>query len=197
MILEAMEPLAIELELLRALETPGLRLTPGRALMARVVARDASGRGMLSIAGASVAARLPQHVRAGDHLRLTVREISAERAVLSMGETVPAPLDALPAAALPGGGRVRVEEQEGSAQRPGDPARVVTLRYEGVALGAVDLRFELDDSGLRLVAALTAGEPLDRANAAAKELRDALSRATQRSVTVTLRPRRDPVDVYA
>jgi len=46
-----MQPLAVELSLLRSLETAELRIAPGRAMMARVVSLNPAGRGSLSIAG--------------------------------------------------------------------------------------------------------------------------------------------------
>jgi len=72
-------------------------------MMARVIAADGSGRGKLAIAGAVIDAELPKHVRAGQDLRLTVRDVSAHQVVLGMSDQ-PAGVP-VPAAELPGGGR--------------------------------------------------------------------------------------------
>ncbi len=75
----------VDVALLRALETPDLRLVPGRAVMARVVTQQ-GGRGQITIAGAKLDAQLPSNVRSGDELRLTVKEITADRVVLSISQ---------------------------------------------------------------------------------------------------------------
>jgi hypothetical protein len=59
-----MQPLAIDLQLLRSLLLPEMRIVPGRALMARVVNADGNGRGSISIAGYLLDAELPKHVGA-------------------------------------------------------------------------------------------------------------------------------------
>ena len=73
----------------------------------------------------------------------------------------------------------------------------VALRYDAPALGPVDLRFDLDPGSLRVSAVLAAGEPVERAQARAGELRDALVEALGRPVAVDIAPRREPLDVYA
>jgi len=193
-----MEPLAVDLLLLRALETPELRISPGRALMARVVRADAAtGRGALSIAGAMIEAQLPEHVKAGDNLRLIVREVGAERVVLTLSDQPPAAI-APAAVPLPGGGHVQVTEREpGGPGASGDAVHTVTVRYDAPALGPVDLRFRLDAGSLALAVTTVSGDPLTRAQAAAGALRAALAQNLDRSVTVTVSARREPVDVYA
>src|SRR5690606_26622537 len=68
-----MQPLAVDVLLLRA-AAPDLPLTVGRTLVARVLERGLRGVGILNLAGAIVTAELPASVRAGDRLRLVVRE---------------------------------------------------------------------------------------------------------------------------
>jgi hypothetical protein len=195
-----MEPLAVDLLLLRALDQPELRLAPGRALMARVVEADGSGRGSLSIAGALVKAGLPKDVSAGDEVRLVVREVSAERVVLNLAQqspVVPVPAEV----PLPGGGSVRAsprDEADGqgsSASQQGTHS--VSLRYDAPTLGPIDLRFQLDPASLLVTASVAAGAPLDAIKADADALRGALAASVDRTVTVTVVARHEPLDVYA
>src|SRR5437763_9770836 len=106
-----MDPIAVDIRLIRAMLGAELRVAPGRALMARVMSADASGRGSLSIAGAVIEARLPRGVQPGQELRLTVRDITPERVVLSLSDQTGAAAAQAPAE-LPGGGSVRVSERE-------------------------------------------------------------------------------------
>lgn len=197
-----MDPIAVDIRLIRAVLGTELRVAPGRALMARVVAADGQGRGSLSIAGALIDAKLPKGVQAGDELRLTVRDVSPERVVLSLADQAAA-VAAQAAAELPGGGHVRVsaaydDEQAGGRGGQARTGRqTLALVYDAPALGAVDLRFELDPQSLRVSATLAAGEPAARAAGAAGELRDALGAALGRPVSVEVRPRREPLDLYA
>jgi hypothetical protein len=204
------QALAIDLRLLSQLRALELRLSPGRALMARVmVPPDTDGRGKLNIAGAAVDAQLPGHVRAGEQLRLVVRSVDDQRVVLELppgpSVLVPAqpPAAALPGAALPGGGSVRVDpddQGDGSSSAPGSDARgthTLALRYDAPALGELDLRFELDSESLRVTVAAPAGEALQLARDHADELQRALAGTGERSVQVTVAPRREPLDLYA
>src|SRR5205807_6935107 len=132
-----MEPLSVDLVLLRT-AAPDLPLVVGRALSARVLERHGRN-GILNLAGAILTAELPDEVQVGDRLRLSVRELSAERVVLQLVESPPplAPAPARPAAVpLPGGGRVTVLDRDGGSGGDDEPTEV-TLRCELPALGAV------------------------------------------------------------
>jgi len=192
-----MQPLAVDLLLLRSLETPGLRIAAGRVLMARVVAADGGGRGALSIAGVLLEAELPKSVRAGQELRLVVRDVSAGRVLLSLSdpEAVPTPPPAVP---LPGGGGLRVSERD-SAPAGGAPGEVhvLALRYDAPSIGAVDLHVRLDAGSLQVAGAVANGDPLESARAAAESLRQALADSVERSVGVTITGRHEPLEVYA
>jgi hypothetical protein len=205
-----MDPIAVDIRLIRAVLGAELRVAVGRGLMARVVNVDPGGRGTLSIAGMPVDAKLPPGVQAGQDLRLVVRHVSPEQVVLSLsGEAGAAVAQPQPAVELPGGARVRVTERDadseddsGRATAPRTGRHVLALAYDAPALGTVDLRFELDPQSLRVNATLAAGGPAARATGAAGELRDALSEALGggsggRSITVEISPRREPLDVYA
>jgi hypothetical protein len=191
-------PIAVDIRLIRSVLGAELRVAPGRALMARVMSADASGRGSLSIAGAVIEAKLPKDVQAGQELRLTVREITPERVVLSLSDQTAAAAAQAPVE-LPGGGSVRVSERGASEQGAGGGAgrRTLSLVYNGPALGQVDLRFELDPQSLRVTVTLAAGVPAESASDAAGELRDALAEALGQPATVQITARHEPLDVYA
>jgi hypothetical protein len=193
-----MEPIPVDIRLIRAVLGGELRIAPGRALLARVVTTDGLGRGALSIAGALIDAELPQHVKTGEELRLIVREVSADRVVLGLSDQTVAP-PPVPVE-LPGGGSVRVnEDDEGAGASSGAPpgTQRLSLRYDAPALGPVDLRFELDAGSLRVVVALSPGDPLDLGQSGAGELQQTLAASTDRPVTVTVAGRREPLDLYA
>jgi hypothetical protein len=195
-----MEPLAVDLMLLRSVLGTEMKIAPGRGLMAHVMRADGSGRGAISIAGAVLEAELPTHVRAGQDVRLVVRSVSADRVVLSLSDQPLAPPPLPPAIPLPGGGSIRIvdsEDERASArgQRPG--RQMLALRYDAPALGPVDLRFDLDPGSLRLAVTLDAGEPLRRAQTEAVSLRQALEDNVDRSVGLKLLPRPGALDVYA
>ncbi len=100
---------------------------------------------------------------------------------------------------LPGGGDVRVTERDagGREGRPGERQNV-QLRYNAPALGAVDLRFQMDAGSLSLAVTLAPGQPLELAQDGAESLRQALAASLPgRAVSVTVAPRREPLDVYA
>ena len=199
-----MDPINVDIRLIKAVLGTELRIAPGRGLMARVVTADGLGRGSLNIAGAVIDASLPKDIQAGQELRLTVRQVSAERVELSLSDqagAAAAPADAVP---LPGGGTVHVSERDaggggggsGSGGAGGD-RHSLSLHYDAPVLGAMDLRFELDPSSLRVSATVGAGGPFDLALDHAGKLRDALAQAIGRPVTVDVSPRREPLDVYA
>lgn len=197
-----MDPINVDIRLIKAVLGTELRIAPGRALMARVVTADGRGRGSLNIAGAVIDATLPKDIQAGQELRLTVAHVSPDRVELSLSGQDPATLAAAASEAvpLPGGGTVRVAERDaggGTGGSQGSDRHALSLRYDAPALGAIDLRFELDPETLRVSATLAAGRPFDVALNNAGKLGDALTAAVGRSVTVDVVPRREPLDVYA
>jgi hypothetical protein len=168
-----------------------------------VVTADGLGRGSLNIAGAVIDATLPKDIEAGQELRLTVSHVSPDRVELSLSGQDPAAFAAAASEAvpLPGGGTVQVAERDagggGGAGAQGADRHALSLRYDAPALGAIDLRFELDPETLRVSATLSAGQPFDVALNNAGKLGDALTAAVERAVTVDVVPRREPLDVYA
>ena len=193
-------PLAVDLLLLRTALAPEIRITPGRAIMARVVHADGSGRGSLSIAGALFEAELPKQVKAGEDLRLLVRDVSSDRVVLQLADHTPAALAAAPAPIpLPGGGALKVVEhdQRGGGSDTPDGRDLLTVHYDAPHLGPVELRFDLRPGSLHVTATLTAGEPMRRAQADVVSLREALQNELDRPISVQLKPRYEPLNVYA
>jgi hypothetical protein len=77
-------PLAISPQALRVLVGPDIKIVPGRAVMARVVQASPGQKGALSIAGYLLDAELPENVQAGQNLRLVVRDVNAERVLLTI-----------------------------------------------------------------------------------------------------------------
>jgi hypothetical protein len=150
-----------ELVLLRtALASPSLR--PGAVVAARVL-----DRGVLSLLGARVPATLPEDVRPGDVLRLTVKEAGPDRILLQVVQQPP-PV-ATPPVMLPGGPTARViqDEQAGGGARG---ERAVTLRYDSATLGRLDIK--ISTAGAVVVA--SEGPPAEAARAASGELAGAL-----------------------
>ena len=194
-----MDPINVDIRLIKAVLGAELRIAPGRALMARVVTADGLGRGSLNIAGALIDATLPKDVQAGQELRLTVRHVSPDRVELGMSGQDPAPA-ATDAVRLPGGGSVQVAERDaggGGGAGTGDERHALSLVYDAPALGAVDLRFGLDPKSLHVSVTVAAGTPFDLALDGAGKLGDVLADAVALPVTVDVVPRREPLNVYA
>ncbi len=187
------DPIAVRVAMLRE-QLPGLSLRPGMTVVARVHEQHA-GRGTLSLAGALLAAELPENVAEGDRLRLQVQDVSAERIVLRL--VADAALAAVPLP-LPGEPRLRVEDEDADAEQAGSGAgESIALVYETTRLGALGLRLELQGGSVRAVVAAPAGESHALASAAASELQDALARVTGKQAQVRVDERREPLDVYA
>ena len=196
------EPLAVDLLLLRSVLGTEIKIIPGRGLMAHVMSADGSGRGAISIAGAVIEAELPKHVRAGQDVRLVVKSVSEERVVLSLSEQqMLAPVAAAVDTAARGRQRSACSSAirtSAVAQRRRTDGTRSTLRYERPRSAPIDLRFDLDPSSLRV--AVTARRRASRC-VGLRPTRSTCARRSRtivdRTVGLKLAARREPLDVYA
>src|SRR4051794_17879782 len=137
-----MDPIAVvDAALLRA-ELPELVLRPGHSVVARVASRGEGPLGVLILAGVPLRASLPEEVKVGETLRLTVTEVSPDRVVMrldaaAMAMAAPPPPPQAPAA------RVGVDEAPRRRRGADGDEATVALRFETPALGRLDLRVEL------------------------------------------------------
>lgn len=186
-----MRPLAVDLVLLRS-TAPDLPLVVGRVLAARVVERHGQ-HGVINLAGAYLTAELPDEVQAGDRLRLVVQDASGGRVTFALAQEQPPPLAQPPATS----DRVVLQDEAEREGGAGDPApQAVTVRFEGAAIGTVELRVALDEQLVHARAALTEGPALALARERAEELRAALATATSRTAAVEVIARPERVDLY-
>jgi hypothetical protein len=188
------DPISVDAALLRA-EMPELVLRPGHSVVARVASRGEGPLGVLVLAGVPLRASLPEEVKAGETLRLTVTEVSPERVVMRMDAAAvamaapPPPPQAPPA-------RVGVDEAPQRRQGAGGDEATVALRFETPALGRLDLRVELTAGTVRATVGAVPGRTFELADGGSGALRDALAATTARQASVVIVPRREPLDLY-
>jgi hypothetical protein len=209
-----MDPIAVTAALLRA-QLPDVPLREGASMMARVASKGET-HAVIVIAGIPVTAQVPPEIAAGTTLRLRVQEVTPERVVLQIDPETPTTQGTAPSAApapsalqpptplvgnLPPALQLqpRLEVEEPPARRrgaDGEPADVVSLAFTSPELGRLDLRLEL--RGDRLLAEVTtpAGHPHAVASSGAERLRARLSEVGLEP-TVRVRPRHQPLDLYA
>lgn len=190
-----MRPFAVDLVLLRS-TAPDLPLVVGRVLAARVVERH--GRhGVLNLAGAYLTAELPDEVQAGDRLRLVVQQARGGQVTFVLAQAATPPPLAEPPRALSAAHEpiVAVARDPGEGGQEGRP-HAVSVRFEGEALGTVELRVALDDVLVHARAALAGEQALELAREHAPSLRAALATAAGRPAEVEIVERPRPVDVY-
>jgi hypothetical protein len=198
-ILEAMDPIAVAAALLRA-QLPDVPLREGASMMARVASRGES-HAVIVIAGIPVTAQIPPEVQAGTTLKLKVEEVTPERVTLRIDPQQPAQVPTPVVGNVPPPMQLRphVAVEEPPARRrgaDGEPADVVSLAFNSPTLGRLDLRLEL--RGDRLLAEVTtpAGRPHAVATGSAERLRAKLKEVGL-DATVNVRPRHEPLDLYA
>jgi hypothetical protein len=197
-----MQPIAVQMITLQAM-MPDVTLRPGQSLVARVAERH-DRHGILVIGGNPLVAELPEGVHPGDVLKLTVKDLTADKVVMQIREGqetaqmnnqtaipvgIPFP-DGNPA-------RVNVDDKSGGGGS-GDPSvAAVALTYESPALGPVNLRIGMDAGTVVADIRIAAGAPLELAQGMADVLRDALAQATERVASVSVTPRPGSFDVSA
>ena len=189
------DPISVDALLLRA-QLPELTLRPGATLVARVAAR-AESHGVLVLAGLPLTAQLPDEVVAGETLRLTVTEASAEKIVLRMEPPATVMAPPAPPAAPTGSPEVRVQERARRRGGEGGEEASVALSFASAALGRLDLRIELGSGTVRVEVVAPAGAPHELAGRHADELRAGLEQELGGRAVVSVRPRREPLDLYA
>jgi hypothetical protein len=177
---------------------PELPLRPGASVVARVASR-AEQHGVLVLAGVPLHAQLPDEVPAGSTLRLLVREVTPERVTLSLDgpPVLPVPPPPMAQRRDPPASLTVQEPPRRRTAPGGEEVSGVTLAFHSAALGRLDLRVELSASRVSATVDAAAGGAHAGAAAAAERLRDALMAATEREAVVEVRPRREPVDLYA
>src|SRR3954463_10643386 len=191
-----MDPIAVDAALLRA-EIPDLILRPGHSVVARVGPGGDGRLGGLVLAGVPWRASLPDEVKAGETLRLTVSEVSPERVVLRMDATALAMAAPPPPPAQAPPARLGVDEAPQRRRGAGGDEATGALRFETPALGRLDLRVELTSGTVRATVGAVPGRSFELADGRAGELRDALAAKTARQASVQVVPRREPLDIYA
>jgi hypothetical protein len=206
MLLEVL-PVSLDLALLK-LRLPELVLRPGMSVVARVASRGEGASASLVLAGALLKASVPEEVRTGDTLRLTVAETSAERVVLRLESSTPSapppaaapvadPSAAALAASPPPPAPLHADaEAEASGRGQGQSRAAVSLSYETPALGRLDLRLERGPEGVSVVVGVPAGS-FGLAQERAETLRQALETRLNTQASVRIAPRREPFDAYA
>ena len=198
-----MQPIAVQLITLQQV-MPDVTLRLGQMLVARVAERHGD-RGILMIAGQPIVAQLPSEVRAGQVLRLAVKDVSAEQVIMQMHEGREAAQAAQQGQqsvplAFPGQppSHVIVDDQAsgGNGDGEGDVA-AIALTYDSPALGAMNFRIGLDASNVVVEVRMAAGAPFEAGSAAADVLRAALAEATERTAQVSVAVRPGSFDVSA
>jgi hypothetical protein len=188
-------PIAVvDAALLRA-EMPDLVLRVGHSVVARVASRGDGPLGVLVLAGVPLRASLPDEVKAGETLKLTVAEVTPERVVMRLDNPAAVPLAPPPAQAPPA--RVGVDEAPRRRRGAGGDEASVALRFETPALGRLDLRVELTAGTVRATIGAVPGRSFELAEGGSGELRESLAARTARQASVQVVPRREPLDVYA
>jgi hypothetical protein len=178
---------------------PDVALRVGTTVVARVASRGAE-HGVLVLAGVPLTAKLPDEVQAGATLRLRVDDVSPDRVTLrleappqdaSVAQPPPPPAERPDA-------RVAVHDPPRRTRAAGgEETTTVALALTSPRLGRLDLRIDLAANRVEATVDAAAGAPHDRALDQAERLRASLEGATGLAATVRVRPRHDPVDVYA
>ena len=181
--------------LLRA-QLPDVTLREGASVVARVASRG-EGHGVLVLAGIPLTAQLPDGVESGATLKLRVEEVGPERVVLRMDAQAANPPAAGPAPPRPEAPKVAVGEPPRRTGGGEEEGASVRLAFVSPALGRIDLRIDLASNAVQVGVEAPAGRAFDAADGGAERLRATLQDALERSATVRVTPRREPLDVYA
>jgi hypothetical protein len=196
-----MQPVAISVIQLTQL-LPELSLRPGQNVLARVAERH-DHKGILMLAGKPLVAELPPDVRAGDVLRLTVKDVNADKVVMQMREAQeaaqPQPTVVPLSIPFPDGrpAHVNFDDAKGGGADRESSFAAVALTYESPALGPINLRIGMDPATVMVEVRIAAGAPLEIARAASEILQEGLAERTGRVASVSVQPRPGSFDVSA
>jgi hypothetical protein len=197
-----MQPIAVQLIQLQAM-MPEVTLRPGQTLVARVAERH-DQKGILMLAGKPIVAELPENVRAGDVLKLAVKDISADKVVMQMRETQdtqqPQQNNLVPLSVPFPDGRpahINFDDAKSGGEDREHAFHAVALTYESPALGPINLRIGMDPNAVMVEVRIAAGAPLEIAKAASELLSESLSERTGRPAAVSVQPRPGSFNVSA
>ena len=176
---------------------PDLALRPGASLVARVASRGERD-GVLVLAGVPLTAQLPDEVESGATLRLKVREVTPERVTLQLdGPPIPPPpAEAQAQPRQDATARVEVQDPPRRRTEQGEERSSVVLGFQSAELGRLELRIELTAGRVEVIVE-TPAQVHDLVQDEADRLRDGLTVRVEREAQVKVRPRREPVDLYA
>lgn len=182
---------------------PDTTLRVGQSLVARVAERH-DHKGILMLAGKPIVAELPENVRAGDVLKLSVKDITMDKVVMQMRESQeasqPQQQNVIPLSIpFPDGypAFVQFDDAQGGGQDRESSFSGVALTYESPALGPINLRIGMDPTAVMVEVRIAAGHPLQLAKAAAEVLEEDLTQQIGRPATVSVQPRPGSFDVSA
>jgi len=195
-----MQPIAVQLITLNQV-MPDVSLRLGQTLLARVADRHGD-KGILMIAGQPLVAALPEHVRAGDVLKLAVRDISAEQVVMQLheGKEMAETQQQAPMIAFPGQppSQIVVDDQASSKDGAGEgDVDAIALTYESPVLGSISFRIGMNSSAVAAEVRVRPGAPLEAARAASSVLQQALTERTERIASVSVVPQPGSFNVSA
>jgi hypothetical protein len=197
-----------------------LALALGKELVARVLwAPEGGGRGLISLAGLVLEARLPAGLAAGRVLRLQVTRADAEEVVVKIVSDASEHSDPAAAGLVAGELALRGDPDllraalalaDGTLWLPGGAAATVTVDPDGAGpgagrepaaggeaaftlhcprLGAIEVRLHVGPGGVRAGVVTPAGQASELAGSGLSELVAGLERATGRPATATVSPR--------
>jgi Flagellar hook-length control protein FliK len=197
-----------------------LALALGKELVARILAApEGGGRGLISLAGIVLEARLPAGLEAGRALRLQVTRADAEEVVVKIVSDASGHSDPAAAGRMAGELALRGDPDllraalaiaDGPLWLPGGAAATVTVDPDGEGagaarqptsggeaaftlhcphLGAIEVRLHVGPGGVRAGVVTPPGQTSELAESGLPELVAALERATGRPATAALAPR--------
>ncbi len=174
-------------------EAAPLRLEPGAQVVARLVTASAGGgRGLISLAGHLLEARLPSGLQPGTTLPLEVVRADPAQVVVRIVQQAPGSDQAVAGAVpgtiwLPGGAAVQLsaDPDGGSLDDPGDAAGEAAFVLHDPVLGAIEVRLRLLPGGVQAAVTTPAGVLADRAADGLPDLISRLGTATGRPAAAT------------